>query len=116
MLLNIDLHIHSCFSMASSPRMLPEPIITGCRLKGIHRDIKPENILISKNGALKICDFGFARTMSVGGKYTDYVATRWYRGPELLVGDVEYGKGVDVWAVGCIFAEVSNGMPLFPGE
>lgn len=82
----------------------------------IHRDIKPENILISKNGALKICDFGFARTMSVGGKYTDYVATRWYRGPELLVGDVEYGKGVDVWAVGCIFAEVSNGMPLFPGE
>lgn len=82
----------------------------------IHRDIKPENILISKSGALKLCDFGFARTMSVGGKYTDYVATRWYRGPELLVGDVEYGKGVDIWAVGCIFAEISNGMPLFPGE
>jgi cyclin-dependent kinase-like len=82
----------------------------------IHRDIKPENILISKNGALKLCDFGFARTMSIGGKYTDYVATRWYRGPELLVGDVEYGKGVDIWAVGCIFAEISNGIPLFPGE
>lgn len=82
----------------------------------IHRDIKPENILISKSGALKLCDFGFARTMSVGGKYTDYVATRWYRCPELLVGDVEYGKGVDIWAVGCIFAEISNGMPLFPGE
>jgi len=82
----------------------------------IHRDIKPENILISKNGVLKLCDFGFARTMSIGGKYTDYVATRWYRAPELLVGDVEYGKGVDIWAVGCIFAEISNGMPLFPGE
>jgi cyclin-dependent kinase-like len=82
----------------------------------MHRDIKPENILISKNGTLKLCDFGFARTLSVGGKYTDYVATRWYRGPELLVGDVEYTKGVDIWAVGCIFAEVSNGMPLFPGE
>jgi cyclin-dependent kinase-like len=82
----------------------------------IHRDVKPENILISKNGALKLCDFGFARTMSIGGKYTDYVATRWYRAPELLVGDVEYGKGVDVWAVGCIFTEISNGMPLFPGE
>ncbi|CUG91203.1 mitogen-activated protein kinase, putative [Bodo saltans] len=82
----------------------------------IHRDIKPENILISKNGALKLCDFGFARTMSIGGKYTDYVATRWYRAPELLVGDVEYGKGVDIWAVGCIFAEISNGIPLFPGE
>lgn len=82
----------------------------------IHRDIKPENILISKNGALKLCDFGFARTMSIGGKYTDYVATRWYRAPELLVGDVEYGKGVDIWAIGCIFAEISNGIPLFPGE
>ena len=82
----------------------------------IHRDVKPENILISKNGALKLCDFGFARPMSVGGKYTDYVATRWYRCPELLVGDVEYGKGVDVWAIGCIFAEISNGMPLFAGE
>lgn len=82
----------------------------------IHRDVKPENILISKNGALKLCDFGFARTMSIGGKYTDYVATRWYRSPELLVGDVEYGKGVDVWAIGCIFAEISNGQPLFPGE
>lgn len=82
----------------------------------IHRDIKPENILISKNGALKLCDFGFARTMSIGGKYTDYVATRWYRAPELLVGDVEYGKGVDIWAIGCIFAEISNSIPLFPGE
>jgi cyclin-dependent kinase-like len=82
----------------------------------IHRDIKPENILISKNGALKLCDFGFARTMSVGGRYTDYVATRWYRSPELLVGDTEYGKGVDTWAIGCIFAEVSNGLPLFPGD
>jgi len=82
----------------------------------MHRDIKPENILISRNGTLKLCDFGFARTMSIGGKYTDYVATRWYRGPELLVGDVEYTKGVDIWAIGCIFAEISNGMPLFPGE
>jgi cyclin-dependent kinase-like len=82
----------------------------------IHRDIKPENILISKNGALKLCDFGFARTMSLGGKYTDYVATRWYRGPELLVGEVEYGKGVDTWAIGCILAEISNGQPLFPGD
>ena len=82
----------------------------------IHRDVKPENILISERGTLKICDFGFARPMSSGGKYTDYVATRWYRAPELLVGDVEYGKGVDVWAVGCIFSEISTGQPLFPGE
>ncbi len=61
-------------------------------------------------------DFGFARSLSrAGAKYTDYVATRWYRAPELLVGDTEYGKGVDVWAAGCMFAEISNGQPLFPG-
>ncbi|KAF0731953.1 hypothetical protein Ae201684_010904 [Aphanomyces euteiches] len=83
----------------------------------IHRDIKPENLLVSKNGVLKLCDFGFARTLaSAGAKYTDYVSTRWYRAPELLVGDVSYGKAVDVWAVGCMFAEITTGMPLFPGD
>ena len=89
-----------------------------CHAHGIvHRDIKPENILISKHGALKLCDFGFARLLSgPGALYTDYVATRWYRSPELLVGDAEYGKGVDIWAIGCIFAEITNGIPLFPGE
>ena len=59
----------------------------------IHRDIKPENILVSKGGVLKLCDFGFARTIAGPGEvYTDYVATRWYRAPELLVGDPNYGK------------------------
>ncbi|KAJ3210884.1 Cyclin-dependent kinase-like 3 [Entophlyctis luteolus] len=83
----------------------------------IHRDIKPENILVSVNGVLKLCDFGFARTLAgPGAKYTDYVATRWYRAPELLVGDTEYGKAVDVWATGCIFAEILTGQPLFPGD
>ncbi|KAJ3110518.1 Cyclin-dependent kinase-like 3 [Phlyctochytrium bullatum] len=83
----------------------------------IHRDIKPENILVSINGVLKLCDFGFARTLAgPGAKYTDYVATRWYRAPELLVGDTEYGKPVDIWATGCIFAEILTGQPLFPGD
>ncbi|KAJ3335289.1 Cyclin-dependent kinase-like 3, partial [Kappamyces sp. JEL0680] len=83
----------------------------------IHRDIKPENILVSLHGVVKLCDFGFARTLAgPGAKYTDYVATRWYRAPELLVGDTEYGKAVDVWAAGCIFAELLTGQPLFPGD
>eukprot|EP00842_Homolaphlyctis_polyrhiza_P006263 jgi/Hompol1/6638/HPOL_003940-RA len=75
------------------------------------------NILVSLNGVVKLCDFGFARTLAgPGAKYTDYVATRWYRAPELLVGDTEYGKAVDIWATGCIFAEILTGQPLFPGD
>ena len=80
----------------------------------LHRDVKPENILITKvklkfyitckmyfqEGVVKLCDFGFARMISPGENYTDYVATRWYRSPELLVGDTQYGPPVDVWAIG----------------
>ncbi|XP_078660264.1 uncharacterized protein LOC144904952 isoform X2 [Branchiostoma floridae x Branchiostoma belcheri] len=83
----------------------------------IHRDIKPENILVSKSGIVKLCDFGFARTLAAPGEvYTDYVATRWYRAPELLVGDTKYGRAVDIWAVGCLLAEMLTGEPLFPGD
>lgn len=83
----------------------------------IHRDIKPENILVSQSGVVKLCDFGFARTLAAPGEvYTDYVATRWYRAPELLVGDVKYGKAVDIWAIGCLVIEMLMGQPLFPGE
>ncbi|VDI67130.1 cyclin-dependent kinase-like, partial [Mytilus galloprovincialis] len=79
--------------------------------------IKPENLLISKNDTLKLCDFGFARSINAGlvGVYTDYVATRWYRSPELLLG-AAYGKPVDIWSIGCILGELSDGQPLFPGE
>ncbi|KAK7830914.1 hypothetical protein U0070_018458 [Myodes glareolus] len=77
-------------------------VVTLTEAKIIHRDIKPENILVSQSGVVKLCDFGFARTLAAPGEvYTDYVATRWYRAPELLVGDVKYGKAVDVWAIGC---------------
>ncbi|OXB59167.1 hypothetical protein ASZ78_010766 [Callipepla squamata] len=83
----------------------------------IHRDIKPENILVSQSGVVKLCDFGFARPLAASGEaYTDYVATRWYRAPELLVGDTKYGRAVDVWAIGCLVTEMLTGEPLFPGD
>ncbi|KAL0489368.1 cyclin-dependent kinase-like protein [Acrasis kona] len=83
----------------------------------VHRDIKPENLLINTDHRLKLCDFGFARPLSENDSpYTDYVATRWYRSPQLLLGSTKYGVEVDVWALGTIMAELITGEPLFPGE
>ena len=83
----------------------------------IHRDIKPENLLVNPDHTLKLCDFGFARTVAnKGQQLTDYVATRWYRAPELLLGSTNYDKTVDLWAVGCIMGELVDGQPMFPGE
>ena len=84
----------------------------------IHRDIKPENLLINNDMILKLCDFGFARKISMKSNetLTDYVATRWYRSPELLITNGYYGPEVDYWAIGCIMGELADGEPLFPGE
>lgn len=78
--------------------------------------MKPENILLTRECVVKLCDFGFARTLVPGENYTDYVATRWYRAPELLVGDTHYGPAVDVWAIGCVAAELIRGEALWPGK
>lgn len=89
-----------------------------------HRDLKPRNLLVNSNCDLKICDFGLARvdfedsnvTSTKVKAMTDYVATRWYRAPEIITGYVEYTKAVDMWAVGCILAELLGRKPLWPGS
>ena len=85
----------------------------------VHRDLKPSNILINSDSCIKVCDFGLARCItSLTGKdvvMTDYVATRWYRAPEILLGSVKYNSQADMWSVGCIFGELLSGKPVFPG-
>ncbi|KAF8708773.1 hypothetical protein HU200_030161 [Digitaria exilis] len=80
-----------------------------------HRDLKPENLLVT-NGIVKIADFGLAREVSSNPPYTDYVSTRWYRAPEVLLQSSAYTPAIDMWAVGAIMAELFTLSPLFPGE
>ena len=82
----------------------------------LHRDLKPSNLLLNANCDLKICDFGLARTMQEADFMTEYVVTRWYRAPELLLNCNDYTAAIDVWSVGCIFMELLNRQPLFPGR
>lgn len=82
----------------------------------LHRDLKPSNLLLNANCDLKICDFGLARTSTEKEFMTEYVVTRWYRAPELLLSCSEYTTSIDVWSVGCIFAELLGRKPLFPGR
>ena len=112
-----------------SPKLIKSLIYQMCKAIAymhknnmIHRDIKPENLLIDENLNLKLCDFGFARKVKLNknnnniNEMTDYVATRWYRSPELLLSGGIYGPDVDYWAVGCIMGELADGNPIFPGE
>lgn len=83
----------------------------------LHRDLKPNNLLMNSDGILKIADFGLAKFYgSPNRQYTHIVVTRWYRAPELLFGARNYGTGVDVWAVGCILAELLLRIPFVAGE
>ncbi|KAK6747140.1 hypothetical protein RB195_000391 [Necator americanus] len=80
----------------------------------VHRDLKPSNIAVNEIGEVKILDFGLAR--AADHEMTGYVATRWYRAPEIMLNWMHYTQTVDVWSVGCILAELVSGKPMFPGD
>ncbi|XP_071848965.1 mitogen-activated protein kinase 1-like [Apostichopus japonicus] len=86
----------------------------------LHRDLKPSNLLLNTTCDLKICDFGLARIADPDhdhtGFLTEYVATRWYRAPEIMLNSKGYSKAIDIWSVGCILAEMLNNRPIFPGK
>lgn len=86
----------------------------------LHRDLKPSNILLNSECLVKVADFGLARSVASqeegsNAVLTDYVATRWYRAPEILLGSTKYSKAVDMWSMGCILGEMLVGKPIFPG-
>ena len=92
----------------------------------MHRDIKPCNLLVNTNCDLRICDFGLARGIDhslfvdqeqeFNNAITKYVVTRWYRAPEIVLISKNYDESIDLWSVGCVFAELISRQPLFPGK
>jgi mitogen-activated protein kinase 7 len=82
----------------------------------IHRDLKTGNLLVNSDCEMKICDFGLARQKGNTGFMTEYVATRWYRAPEVMMTSGDYTAAMDMWSVGCILAEFLGGKPLFKGR
>ena len=83
----------------------------------IHRDIKPQNILVDNKGGVKIADFGLARSYAFPLRhYTRDVVTWWYRAPEIFMGCTNYTPAIDIWSLGCVFAQLINNFPIFPED
>ncbi|KAL0327527.1 UNVERIFIED_CONTAM: Cell division control protein 2A [Sesamum angustifolium] len=125
--LDLDLkkHMDSCPEFSQDPRLVKMflyQILRGIAYchshRVLHRDLKPQNLLIDRRtNALKLADFGLARAFGIPVRtFTHEVVTLWYRAPEILLGSRHYSTPVDVWSVGCIFAEMVNRRPLFPGD
>ncbi|XP_021823729.1 cell division control protein 2 homolog 1 isoform X2 [Prunus avium] len=125
--LDLDLkkHMDSTPEFAKDPRqikMFLYQILRGIAYchshRVLHRDLKPQNLLIDRRtNSLKLADFGLARAFGIPVRtFTHEVVTLWYRAPEILLGSRHYSTPVDVWSVGCIFAEMVNQRPLFPGD
>ncbi|XP_073307030.1 cell division control protein 2 homolog A-like [Primulina huaijiensis] len=125
--LDLDLkkHMDSCPDFSQNPHLVKSflfQILRGicyCHShRVLHRDLKPQNLLIDRStNTLKLADFGLARAFGIPVKtLTHEVVTLWYRAPEVLLGSRFYSTPVDIWSVGCIFAEMANQKPLFPGD
>ncbi|KAH8287934.1 hypothetical protein KR018_008441 [Drosophila ironensis] len=83
----------------------------------LHRDLKPQNLLIDKDGIIKVADFGLGRSFGIPVRiFTHEIVTLWYRAPEVLLGSPRYSCPVDIWSIGCIFAEMATRKPLFQGD
>ncbi|XP_058056878.1 cyclin-dependent kinase 1 [Anopheles bellator] len=83
----------------------------------LHRDLKPQNLLINQDGVIKVADFGLGRSYGIPVRhYTHEIVTLWYRAPEVLLGSHRYSCPVDIWSIGCIFAEMATRKPLFQGD
>ena len=119
---DLNLYIEKCPPPGLAPERIKDimwQILSGVDFlhshRIVHRDLKPQNILVSREGQVKLADFGLARIYDFSSLLTTVVVTLWYRSPEILLGTT-YATPVDIWSCGCILAELVLRKPLFPGQ